>query len=70
MRAPRCYEALLAFLLLMLGAIFSLLGLLFGALSLPVRNGDARSFLLGGLCWPLGRVCCCGPGGGSGAGTG
>ena len=49
MRAPRCYEALLAFLLLMLGAIFSLLGLLFGSLSLPVRNGDARSFLLGGL---------------------
>lgn len=49
MRSPRCYEALLAFILLMLGAIFSLLGLLFGLLSIPVRNGDAWSFLLGGL---------------------
>lgn len=49
MKPPRTYEALLAFLLLMMGAIFSLLGLVFQALSIPMRNGDASSFLLGGL---------------------
>lgn len=49
MKPPRTYEALLGWILLILGAMFTLLGLLFGILSIPMRNGDAKSFLLGGL---------------------
>ena len=49
MRPPRCYEALLGFLFLVMGGVFSLLGLVDFFLSIPMRSGDAHVFLVGGL---------------------
>lgn len=60
MKPPRTYEALLGWILLILGAVFTLLGLLIPILSIPMRNGDARSFLLGGaplLLFGAGLLC-------------
>lgn len=45
MKAPKSYPSLLALLFLILGGVFSLLGLL----PLPMRSGSARRFLIGGL---------------------
>ena len=49
MKPPKSYEALLAFLLLLLGGIFTLLGLIGAVLTLPMRSGDAQDFALWGL---------------------
>lgn len=49
MRPPRCYEALLGWILLILGGVFTLLGLIGEAVSMPVRNGKAGDFALWGL---------------------
>ncbi len=49
MKAPRTYEALLGWILLILGGVFTLMGLVWTALSLPMKSGDARDFVLGGL---------------------
>ena len=49
MKPPKTYEALLAFILLILGGVFTLLGLAAAALSLPMRSGAPRDFALWGL---------------------
>ncbi len=49
MKPPKSYEALLSCLLLALGAVFTLVGLVGNALSIPVRNGDTQDFALFGL---------------------
>ena len=49
MKPPKSYETLLAFLLLLLGGIFTLLGLIGAVLTLPMRSGEAQDFTLWGL---------------------
>lgn len=49
MKPPKCYEGLFALVFLTLGGVFSLLGLVGEALSMPTRGGEPLSFLLGGL---------------------
>lgn len=49
MKAPRTYEALLGWILLILGGVFTLIGLAGTALSLPMKSGDAWEFALFGL---------------------
>lgn len=49
MKPPKSYEALLAFILLILGGVFTLLGLAGNILSIPMRSGDTQDFALWGL---------------------
>lgn len=48
-KPPRIYEALLGWILLILGGVFTLLGLAGSILAIPVRNGGAQDFALFGL---------------------
>ena len=49
MKPPKSYESLLAFILLILGGVFTLLGLAAEVLPLPMRGGEPRDFALWGL---------------------
>lgn len=49
MKPPKSYESLLAVILLILGGVFTLLGLAAEVLPLPMRGGEPRGFALWGL---------------------
>ena len=49
MKPPKSYESLLAVILLILGGVFTLLGLAAEVLPLPMRGGEPQDFALWGL---------------------